>query len=145
MSQPWWLNPAFSFGDDSTRGYAEPNTRNFPLLKTPRRRRKWDNIETNESSKAPSQPIQCNRGKGQWKMITNNSSTQISETSLNKAEKRKSFKDQTVLEKSLDELENIQMEEEVTNILVTIISLVIKSEDAEAMVRHLWKAAELHE
>jgi hypothetical protein len=50
-----------------------------------------------------------------------------------------------VLEKSLDELGSIQMEDEVKNVLVTIINLVINSWDAKAMVRHLWKAIELHE
>jgi hypothetical protein len=34
-------------------------------------------------------------------------------------EKRNSSKDQTVLEKSLDELESMQMEDEVKNVLVT--------------------------
>jgi hypothetical protein len=37
------------------------------------------------------------------------------------------------------------MEDEVKNVLVTIINLVINSGNAKAMVRHLWKAAELHE
>jgi hypothetical protein len=36
------------------------------------------------------------------------------------------------------------MEEEVKNVLVTI-NLMINSGDAKAMVRHLWKAVELHE
>jgi hypothetical protein len=40
-----------------------------------------------------------------------------------------------VLEKSLDELESIQMENEVKNVLVMIIS-----GDAKAMVRRLRKA-----
>jgi hypothetical protein len=95
--------------------------RNFPLLKTPRRRREWDYIETSESSKAPSQSIGWNPGRGQRKMITGNSKIQISEPSSNKTEKRNSSKDQTVLEKSLDELEFIQMDE-VKNVLVTIIN-----------------------
>jgi hypothetical protein len=60
----------------------------FHLLKTPRRRREWGNIETSESSKAQSQPIGWNPGRGQWKMITDNSKTQISETDSNKTEKR---------------------------------------------------------
>jgi hypothetical protein len=54
-------------------------------------------------------------------------------------------KTQTVLEKSLDELESIQMEDEVKNVLVTIINLMINSWDAKAMVGHLWKAIEPHE
>jgi hypothetical protein len=37
------------------------------------------------------------------------------------------------------------LEDEVKNVLVTIIHLVINSGDTKAMVRHLWKAAELHE
>jgi hypothetical protein len=37
------------------------------------------------------------------------------------------------------------MEDEVKNVLVTIINLVRNSGDAEAMVRHMWKAVELHE
>jgi hypothetical protein len=45
----------------------------------------------------------------------------------------------------LDELKSIQMEDEIKNVLVTIISLVINSGDAKAMVRHMWKAVELHE
>jgi O-acetylhomoserine/O-acetylserine sulfhydrylase-like pyridoxal-dependent enzyme len=56
-----------------------------------------------------------------------------------------SSKDQTVLEKSLEELESIQTEDEVKNVLVTIINLVINSGDAKAMVRHPWKTVELHE
>jgi hypothetical protein len=36
------------------------------------------------------------------------------------------------------------MEDEVKNVLVTIINLVINSRDAKAMVSHLWKAVELH-
>jgi hypothetical protein len=76
-------------------------------------------------------------------MITDNSKTQISESNSNKPEKRNSFKDQSLpkhnrsgmvavlgpfealpyyiqdqsLEKSLDELESIQMEDEVKNVL----------------------------
>jgi hypothetical protein len=50
-----------------------------------------------------------------------------------------------VLEKSLEELHPILMEEEVRNALVTIFNLVIYSGDAKAMVRFLWKAVELHE
>jgi hypothetical protein len=121
--------------------------RNFPLLKTPRRRRRreWDNIETSESSKAQSQPIGWNPGRGQWKMITDNSKTQISEPDSKKTEKGNSSEDQTVLENSLNELESIQAEDEVKNILVTICNLVINSGDAKAMVEHLWKAVELHE
>jgi hypothetical protein len=111
--------------------------RNFPLLKTPRRRREWNNIETSESSKAQSQPI-----GGQWKLITDNSKTQFSDRNSNKTEVRPRSQDQTVLEKSLDELESIQMEDEVKNVLVTI---VIISGDPKAMVGHLWKAVELHE
>jgi hypothetical protein len=80
-SQPWQSNPAFSLGADSPRGYAEPNMRNFPLLKTPRRRRECDNIETSESNKSLNQPSVWNPGRGQWKMTTDNSRTQISETS----------------------------------------------------------------
>jgi pyruvate-formate lyase len=85
------------------------------------------------------------QGRGQWKMITDNSRTHISEPSSNKTEKRNISKDQTVLEKSLDELESIQTEDEVKNVLVTIINLVIHSRDAKAVVRNLWKAIELHE
>jgi hypothetical protein len=84
-----------------------------------------------------------NPRRGQWRMITDNSRTQISEPSPNKLEKRNSCKDQTVLENSLDALESIQVEDEVKNVLVTIINSVLNS--AEAMVRRLWKAAELHE
>jgi hypothetical protein len=104
--------------------------RNFPLLKTPRRQREW---ETSEISKAPSQPIGWNPGRGQWKMITDNSKTQTSEPNSNKTEKRNSYKDQRVSEKSLDDLESIQMEDEVKNILMTIINLVINSGDAKAV------------
>jgi hypothetical protein len=111
--------------------------RNFPILKTSIRRREWDNIETSESSKAPSQLIGWNLGRGLWKMITDNSKSQISEPSSNKTEKRNSSNDQTVLEKSLDELEYIQVEDEVKNILVTIINLMINSGEAKAMVGHL--------
>jgi hypothetical protein len=74
-----------------------------------------------------------------------NNKTEISETSAKNVDKTNSSKDQTVLEKSLDELESIQMKDEVKNVLMTIINLVINSGDAETMVRHLWKAVELHE
>jgi hypothetical protein len=50
-----------------------------------------------------------------------------------------------VLEKSLDELESIQVKDEVKNILVTLMNLTINSGEAKAIVRHLWKAIELHE
>jgi hypothetical protein len=78
--------------------------RNFSLLKTPRKRREWDNIETSERVKAPSQPIRWSPGRGQRKLIMDNSKTQISEPDSNKTEKRNSSKDWT-LEKFLDELE----------------------------------------
>jgi hypothetical protein len=90
-----------------------------------------------ESYKTPSQPIRWNPARGQWKMITDNSKTQISEPISNKTEKMDSSKDQTVLEKTLEELQYIQMEDEVKNILVAIINLVIKSGDHKAVVRHL--------
>jgi hypothetical protein len=116
------LNPAFSLGAESPRGYAEPNTRNLPLLKTPRRRREWNNVEISESNKAPNQPRV-------W-----------TETEI-----RNSSKDRIALENSLEKLESIQMEDEFKKVLVTIFSLVINSGDAKAMVRHLWKAVELRE
>jgi hypothetical protein len=37
------------------------------------------------------------------------------------------------------------MVDEVKNVVVTQIKIVIISGDAKAMVRHLWKAVELHE
>jgi hypothetical protein len=117
----------------------------LPPLKTPRRQREWDNIETNESNKSPNQPSAWNPRRVQWKMNTDNSRTQISEPSSNKTEKRNNSKDQTTLEKSLEGLESIQMEDEVKNVLVTTINLVINSGDTKAMVRHMWKAVELHE
>jgi hypothetical protein len=118
--------------------------RNFLPLKTSRRRtREWNNTETSDSNKASSQPIGWNPRSRQWKMTTDNRRTQISESSPNSAAKRNSSKDQTVLEKSLDELESIQMEDEVKNLLVTIINSVINSGDAKAMVRHMWKAVKL--
>jgi hypothetical protein len=99
----------------------------------------WDNIETSESNKAPSQPIRWNPGRWQWKMTTDNSRTQVSYLSPNNVEKK------TALEKSLDDLESIQIEDEVKKILVTIINLLINSGDAKAMVKRLWKAVELYE
>jgi hypothetical protein len=84
-------------------------------------------------------------GRRQWKMTTDNSRIQISEPSPSNVEKRNSSKGQTVSEKSLDKLEFIQMEDEVKNILVTIINLVINFGGAKAIVRRLWKAVELHE
>jgi hypothetical protein len=79
-------------------------------------------------------------------MTTNNSRTEIlSEPSTSNVERRNSSKDRTLLEKSLDELESIQMEDDVKDVLVTIINLVIISGDTKAKVRHLWKAVELHE
>jgi hypothetical protein len=44
-------------------------------------------------------------------MTTDNSRTQISEPSPSDVEKRNSSKDRTLLEKSVDELESIQMED----------------------------------
>jgi hypothetical protein len=117
--------------------------RNFPFLKMPRIRTEWGNIETNESSKAPWQPIGWNPGVGQWKMITENSRLKYL-NQIQTTEKRKSSKDQTVIEKSVEELESIQTDDELKNVLVTIINLVINSGDAKAMVGHLSKTVELH-
>jgi hypothetical protein len=119
--------------------------RNFPPLKMPRRRNEWDNIETSESNGAPIQPIGKNPKRRQWEVITDNSRTQISEPRSNKTAKRNSSKEHTVLEKSLDELVSIQMEDEAKNVLVTIINLVINSGDAKSMMGHLWKAIQFHE
>jgi hypothetical protein len=58
-----------------------------------------------------------------------NSRTQISEPSWNKTEKRNSSKDLTVIEKSLEELESIQTEDEIKDVLMTIINLVINSRE----------------
>jgi hypothetical protein len=80
--------------------------RNFPRLKTPRRRKKWDHIERSESNKASSQAIGRNPGRRHWKMTTNKSRTQIFEPSPSIVEERNSSKDQTVLEYSLDVLES---------------------------------------
>jgi hypothetical protein len=60
-------------------------------------------------------------------MTSDNSRTQISDRSPNSVEKGNSSKEQTVLEKSLNELEYIQLEDEVRKVLVTIINLVINS------------------
>jgi hypothetical protein len=86
-------------------------------------------------------------GRRQWKMTTDNSRTQISEPSPSKVKKRNSSKDQTVVEKSLEELKFLQVEDKVANVLVTRINLVIHviSGDAKAMIRHLWKAVKLPE
>jgi hypothetical protein len=70
---------------------------------------------------------------------------QITEPNPSNVQKRKNTKGQTVLEKSLHELDSIQMEDEVKNVLVTIIKSVINSGDAKTMVRHMWKAVELCE
>jgi hypothetical protein len=90
FSQPRGSNPAFPSAAESHRGYVEPNMRNFPILKTPRRRRVWYNIERSESSKAPSQPIGWNPGRRQWRMTTDTSRTQISEPRPSSVEKRNS-------------------------------------------------------
>jgi hypothetical protein len=66
---------------------------------------------------------------------TVNSRTKISEPNPSNEENRNSSKDETVLEKTSDELESIQMEDEVKNVLMTIINLLINSGDAKAMVR----------
>jgi hypothetical protein len=60
--------------------------RNFPLLKTPGRQRERDNIETSENNKSLDQPSVWNPGggRGQWKMTTDNSRTEISEISSKK-------------------------------------------------------------
>jgi hypothetical protein len=76
-------------------------------------------------------------------MTTDTSRTQISESGPNNVEKRNSSKDQTVLEKSLDELESIQMADEVKNVLVTIINLMMNSGTLKQL-RHVWKAVKLH-
>jgi hypothetical protein len=55
-------------------------------------------------------------------VTTDNSRTQISEPNPNSVEKRNISKDQTVLEKSLDELESIQMEDEDKNVLMKTIN-----------------------
>jgi hypothetical protein len=78
-------------------------------------------------------------------MTTDKSRTQISKPGPGTAEKRNNSKDQTMLKKSLDMLQSIQMEDEVMKVLVTIINLVMNSGEAKAMIRHLWKAVELHE
>jgi hypothetical protein len=90
--QPWRSNPAFSSDAGSLRGYVEANMRNFPSFKTPRNRREWDNIETIESIKTPSQVIGWNPGRNRWKITTDNSRTQISEQSLSNVEKFEQFK-----------------------------------------------------
>jgi hypothetical protein len=77
-------------------------------------------------------------------MTTNNTKTQISEPNPSNLERMSNSKDQTVLEKSVDELEFIQMEDEVKNILVTINNFMMNSRDVEGMVRHVWKAIEFH-
>jgi hypothetical protein len=53
--------------------------RNIPPLKMPRKRKEWDNTETSESNKAPSQPTGWNLERRQWKINTDNSRTQVSE------------------------------------------------------------------
>jgi hypothetical protein len=78
-------------------------------------------------------------------MNTDNSRTLISVPSPNKTEKRNNSKYQTALEKSLEGMEYIQMEDEVERVLVAIINLVINCGDAKAMVRHMWKAVEIYE
>jgi hypothetical protein len=78
-------------------------------------------------------------------MTMDNSRTQISEPSPSNIENRNSPKDQTVLQKSLDNLQSTQMEDEVKNILVMIINLVINYGDAKTTVKHQWKAVKLHE
>ena len=140
-----WSSPAFPVGAGSHRGYAELNLRNFPVLKTPSRRKEWDIFESREYNKVPNQTIGWNPERRQWKMNTDNSRTQITDPGLNKNEQRNCSKGQNAIEKSLDELEVIEMEDDVKNVLVTIINLVINSGDSKAMVKHLWKAIELHE
>jgi hypothetical protein len=78
-------------------------------------------------------------------MNMDNSRTQISDLSSNKTEKRNNSKDQTALEKSLEGLEFILMEDEFKSVLVTIINLVINAGHAKAMLRHLWKDTAVHE
>jgi hypothetical protein len=68
-------------------------------------------------------------------MTTDNRRTEISEPGPSNIDERNSSMNQTVLEKALDELESIQMEEQAKNVLVTIINLMINSGDAKAMVR----------
>jgi hypothetical protein len=47
------------------------------------------------------------------------------------------FKRRAVIEKTLEELESIQMEDEDKNVLVTVINLVINSGEAKAMELHV--------
>jgi hypothetical protein len=55
---------------ESLREYVEPNIKNLPPFKMPRRRREWDNIETtSENNKARSQLIGWNAGKRRWKRL----------------------------------------------------------------------------
>jgi hypothetical protein len=75
-------------------------------------------------------------------MTTDNSRTLISKASPNSVEKRNSSKDHTALQKSLDKLESIQLEDNVKNVLEMIINSVINCRDTKT---HLWKAVELHE
>jgi hypothetical protein len=79
----------------------------------------------------------------QWSHLKNCYNSNI-RTKSKQCREKEQFK-RSVLEKPLDELESIQMEDAVKNILVTIINLVINSGEAKAMVRHLWKPVELHE
>jgi hypothetical protein len=60
-------------------------------------------------------------------MTTDKSRSKLPEPSQSNVEKWNSSKDQKVLEKSFDELEPIRMEDEVKNVLVTIINLVINT------------------
>ena len=70
-----WSSPAFPVGAGSHRGYAELNLRNFPVLKTPSRRKEWDIFESREYNKVPNQTIGWNQERRQWKMNTDSSSS----------------------------------------------------------------------
>jgi hypothetical protein len=86
-------------------------TCDLPILQTREDEGSGTTQNTNESNKPPSQPIGWNPRTRQWEVITDNKKTQISETSPSSVQKRNSSKDQTDLEKSLDEMESIEMED----------------------------------
>jgi hypothetical protein len=118
--------------------------RNFPTLKMPRKPRECSNIQTTESNKAPSQPIGWNPGRMHRKTTMDESRTQICEPNPNN-ERKERVQRPDIVREILNLLGSIEMEDEVKNELVTIIKLVTNSGKAKAMVRHQWKAIEIHE
>ena len=59
-----WSSHAFPLGAESPQGYAEPNMRNFPFLKMPRRLKEWDTNDKSENNKVQAKRLDGIRREG---------------------------------------------------------------------------------